>query len=234
MARRKKQRILPLVLLLGGVIAAFFIIDLFKEKRQEDHLGKPPSGFKSHGIDVSHYQEDIDWDKLFKSLDTIPFFVYCKATEGDNLIDPKWKQNRSYLLKNKKHHGAYHFYRSNVAPNLQADLLLSVYQHQETDLPVALDLEEQISYKYEVDDIKIWLNRIESSIGKRPIIYTSLHLYKSQLKELFPSYKFWIAAYGRRVEEFADDQIIHWQYSDHGKIPGINGAVDLNYSKIKF
>lgn len=234
MSKRKKKNVLPLILLLGAAIAAFFIIDLLKENVNDHKLGPPPAGFKSHGIDVSHYQKEIDWNTLFNSLDSIPFFVYCKATEGVTIKDNKWKKNRAYLLKNNKHHGAYHFYRSNKDPLAQAEFLLSVYEPNDNDLPVALDIEEQITYNYEKEDILIWLNKIESASGKQPIIYTSLHLYKTQLKQLFPEYKFWVAAYGRHGHEFQDDQIIHWQYSDKGKIPGIETSVDLNYSKIEF
>lgn len=42
------------------------------------------------GIDVSHYQKNIDWEKVANSgVD----FVYIKATEGATYVDPMFKKN---------------------------------------------------------------------------------------------------------------------------------------------
>ena len=52
-----------------------------------------PAGYEIHGIDISHYQGTIDWDKLritslgpgrrvLGNVDYPVSFVYVKATEG--------------------------------------------------------------------------------------------------------------------------------------------------------
>ena len=47
------------------------------------------------GIDISHYQEDVDWDRLRNAeLGGVPIrFIFIKATEGVNLIDENYNHN---------------------------------------------------------------------------------------------------------------------------------------------
>ena len=48
-----------------------------------------PAGYKVHGIDISHYQGDIDWEKLSQTRQSqFPIrFIYMKATEGGDFSD---------------------------------------------------------------------------------------------------------------------------------------------------
>ena len=55
-----------------------------------------PKGYDIHGIDVSHYQGNIDWELLRNqgSIDECPIrFVMIKATEGANKLDSKFQYN---------------------------------------------------------------------------------------------------------------------------------------------
>ena len=76
--------------------------------------------------------------------------------------------------------------------------------------------------------MKIWLDEVEQKIGKRPIIYTSLHFYETKFKKVFLTDKFWIASYSRQPDLENDKRIVMWQYSETGKIPGFKKPVDLN------
>ena len=44
-------------------------------------------------------------------------------------------------------------------------------------------------------------------------------------------YNFWIAAYSREPQYMTDREVLHWQFSESGRLPGIKGMVDLNVSK---
>ena len=57
-----------------------------------------PKGFEIHGIDISHYQGNIDWDKLQGGMISgCPLrFVIIKSTEGASRMDNR--QSRRYLL----------------------------------------------------------------------------------------------------------------------------------------
>ena len=82
-----------------------------------------------------------------------------------------------------------------------------------------------------VANMKVWLKYVERELGRRPIIYTSYNQYMEQFRGKFTGYKFWIAAYSEQKPHLDDPQVIHWQYSDNGTVPGIKGPVDLNFSK---
>ncbi|WP_284318785.1 GH25 family lysozyme, partial [Escherichia coli] len=49
-----------------------------------------PASYTSHGIDVSRWQERIDWQRVAKMRDNgIRLqFAFIKATEGEKLVDP--------------------------------------------------------------------------------------------------------------------------------------------------
>ena len=56
---------------------------------------KYPQGYHIRGIDISHYQQDIDWQKLRNAnMDKDPVtFVIIKATEGNTMIDEYFNDN---------------------------------------------------------------------------------------------------------------------------------------------
>ena len=194
-----------------------------------------PSSFQSYGIDVSHHQQTIDWDKVFLGNDSLISFVYCKATEGIDHVDSQWKRNRKILLQKKIDHGAYHFFLPKKSAKGQAINFLKNYQLKDKDLPPVLDVEIEGETDIQlIDQMKIWLRHVEENTGRRPVIYTSYNMYKELLKSQFKGYKFWIANYNTIESRFHDDEIIHWQYSDNGIVSGIKGRVDLNFSKINF
>ena len=62
-----------------------------------------PSGFHVHGIDVSHYQGNIDWKMLTQTRQgKFPIhFVFMKASEGGDYGDKAF----SSILIRRKHMG---------------------------------------------------------------------------------------------------------------------------------
>lgn len=241
MNRRKKTsftftRLIFLILFLigSGFFAWYFFIRPYS--RESIQLQPLPEGFLSHGIDVSHHQGEIDWDMFFSSMDTTISFVYCKVTEGTHFIDPEWSRNHIILSKNNMKNGGYHFFTPDVSAQLQADHFLNQYTPVTNDLPPVLDAEVEASTdKSLISGMREWLKIVESETGIRPVIYTSYSMYRDKMKGKFPDYKFWIASYNsKKKRRVQNSEIIHWQYSDRGKVPGINGMVDLNFSKQSF
>ena len=70
-----------------------------------------PCCYDVHGIDISHYQGDIDWGQLTQSrLTDFPIeFVFMKATEGGDHGDDTFARNFSEAGKHGFIRGAYHF-----------------------------------------------------------------------------------------------------------------------------
>ena len=238
MAKRKKNKrnrnIIISVFFISGIFVIFFLVKTQIKKSSPNQFKALPTSFYSYGIDISHYQGNIDWDKLIKADSSISF-VYCKATEGLNLVDRHWKRNRESLIDMNLPHGAYHFFRPKSSAKEQALHFLNNYQSNQSDLPPVLDAETfEVSNQDLIKAMKVWLEIVEEKTGKRPVIYTSYHMYSTFLKAAFKNHKFWVANYSYIPSRFNDEQIIHWQFTDQGTVNGIKGNVDVNFSKIQF
>ena len=238
---KKKSRkgwwlVLLLVLGLGG-FAAFYYTSR-KMVQTATHFHEiVPKGYKSVGLDISHHQGEIDWEELLenKGFDTIIDFVYCKATEGSDHLDTQFQRNREFLNLYGIQNGAYHYLNPKSAPRPQADHFLATYQYRSIDLPPVLDVEDEgFSDEDLLAKVKIYGDEIYQKIGVRPIIYTSLHFYETKFRGKLDGYKFWIAAYSQEPQDMLDREVLHWQFSESGRLPGIKKKVDLNVSKVAF
>lgn len=220
-------------------IFAFGIIlwNRMQYKKSEEFNYEIPKNYKSFGIDVSHHQGEIDWHSILSHQFTPHLdFIYLKATEGKDHIDSQWKQNRKQLLKAKKKHGAYHFFRPYTDPVLQAQHFLNHYKVEVNDLPPVIDVEvESSSDEQLVKDVTLYIKEIENKTGRRPIIYTSYHFYLTKFRNEFEDYKFWIAAYTKPFVVPKDERILYWQFTDQASLPFHKGIkVDLNVGRVHF
>ncbi|MDR1130552.1 MAG: glycoside hydrolase family 25 protein [Prevotellaceae bacterium] len=193
--------------------------------------------YEIHGIDVSRYQEKIDWQEIsnFKSgKDSLGItFAFVKATEGQSLLDKYFNYNWRETKTNNIIRGAYHYYKPNTKSSLQASNFIKHVKMQAGDLPPVLDIEEIgiLGGDNMKRGIKNWLNIIEKHYGVKPIIYTNVNFYENYLSgKEFKGYRFWIAHYTKTVPRVNTDWIF-WQYSDRGRIKNIRSKVALNVHK---
>lgn len=232
---KRKSGWIYLILLLGIGGFAYFWFRTEKLVQTSSHFHEiVPPGYVSVGLDVSHHQGEIDWEELLvnKSFDTVIDFVYCKATEGCDHFDRQYNRNREYLNLFGISNGTYHYFNSKGLPRPQASHFLSVYKHRSIDLPPVVDVEDEgFSDEDLVAKIEIFGEEVRKVTGQRPIIYTSLHFYETKFRGKLKGYRFWIAAYSREPEYMSDPEIVHWQFSESGMLPGIREKVDLNVSK---
>jgi lysozyme len=194
--------------------------------------GVEPDGFEVRGIDISHYQERIDWSRVRNAqIKGQPLrFVIIKATEGISIIDENFIDNFYQARQNDLIRGAYHFFTPDEDPVRQARFFIKQVKLETGDLPPVLDVEKagNLSTKQLRKAVHTWLDVIEKHYGIKPIIYTG---YSFKLKYLndgtFDAYPYWIAHY--YVEQLQyKGQWSFWQYTDMGRIDGINGSVDCN------
>lgn len=191
-----------------------------------------PDGYDVHGLDVSHYQDRIDWERLRNAtIQGRPIrFIFVKATEGSSLIDENFNENFYQARQNDMLRGAYHFFVPNVDAALQAKFFLKQVHLETGDLPPVLDVENAgtLTVPQLQQRVLQWLSIVEKHYGIKPIIYTG---YKFKLKYLnspqFDSYPYWIAHYYVGQLEYKGSWSF-WQYTDVGRIDGLHGYVDCN------
>lgn len=192
-----------------------------------------PEGYEIHGIDISHYQGDIDWDDLSNAMiEGCPLrFVMIKSTEGSTRLDSKFKENFRQAREYGYIRGAYHFWSNKSSARDQAYHFLNKVRLEDGDLPPVLDVEHKPKDRSVEDfqrDVLTWLHIVEDKYHVKPIIYT---YYKFKDKYLsapvFNDYPYWIAHYYVDKVEYKGEWKF-WQHTDVGKLPGIKGYVDFN------
>jgi lysozyme len=226
---------------IGGLLVIAFYVCLFYHFlvspfsfRWRALYGRPsyPDGYEVRGIDISHYQGRVNWEKLRNaSIGDAPIsFVFIKATEGSDLLDGDFNRNFANAKRNDLIRGAYHFFVPGVSPRKQADYYLSIAQLEPGDLPPVLDVEKigNLTPAQLRRDVKIWLDTVEKEYQVKPIIYTG---YKFKIDYLntpeFDAYPYWIAHYYVDKLEYKGKWAF-WQHTDCGRISGIKGFVDCN------
>ncbi|MEN8120281.1 MAG: glycoside hydrolase family 25 protein [Bacteroidota bacterium] len=187
------------------------------------------------GVDISHYQGEIEWGKVkqFKNGEKISFII-MRAAIGEDEEDLEFSTNWLNAKKLGITRGAYHYYRPDENSIKQADNFISIVNLEKGDLPPVLDIEaipNLQSIKSLKKGLKKWLNKVEKHFGIKPIIYTADSYYKDYLSDTnFQNYIFWIANFNRvKQPRFKNWKI--WQFSESGKLDGINHNVDFNVFK---
>lgn len=179
------------------------------------------------GIDVSHYQSHIDWERVAREGGIS--YVYCKATEGAEFVDDTHMYNISMAHKHGLKVGSYHYYRPNVSIEQQFRNMTSVVIKQEQDLVPMIDIEEDrgVSESRFIADLTAFVHMVERHYGKKPLLYSGENFYNRHFQGLFQDYQWMIARYNTLTPVLKDDKsYLMWQYTDKGRIPGIRGNVD--------
>ena len=239
--RSPKAKPLPLTgwLVAAGLCAAMALVWYFwaRENNQWTYLPgygvRLPLRFEVHGIDVSHHNGTINWErvKAMKSGGVGVDFVFVKATEGATHLDRQYYKNWRALSKLDLARGAYHFYNPRVLSTDQANHFVKHVKLRKGDLPPVLDVEITggKSKAILVKGVNNWLRLIEAHYGVKPIVYTSEHFYHTYLEGEIEGYDLWLAAYSKFELKTADESLLRfWQHTDRGYVEGIRGKVDLN------
>jgi len=188
------------------------------------------------GIDVSHFQQDIDWKAVASAGAR---FCFIKATEGAQSVDERFTANWHGSAEAGLMRGAYHFFHPVVPVSAQVDLFVrTVEKLQENDLPPALDLEAPaewtgIPQANRVALVLQWLEGVENRLGVRPLVYLC-PAFANEVLQNAPAlarFPLWIAHKTLAAAPMVPKpwkSWVFWQYSDQVKMPGIATAVDGN------
>ena len=188
--------------------------------------------FPVRGVDVSHYQGNVDWNQLQTQG---VMFAYIKATEGSSYQDSAFQTNWAKVDLTELRAGAYHFFSFESSGLNQAENYINVVSVIDNMLPPAIDVEPYGKYKTIKDnadvvcEIKDWLNAVEAEFGMRPVIYTTEAFYSECIASEFPDYDIWIRSVYKQPSKSV--QWTFWQYSNRVRLNGYDGEerfIDMN------
>ncbi len=193
------------------------------------------------GIDVSRYQDKIDWEKV--ADDEVDYaFVRLGIrgyTEGEILEDETFQTNIEGALKNDIDVGVYFFTQamSEEEAEEEAEFVIESIASYKVTYPVVIDVEAVTSANARSNDLSkedrtkyciAFCEKVKEA-GYTPMIYGNLKTFMLLLDiEQLEEYDKWFAYYDEAYYFPYDFKI--WQYTNKGKVSGIKGDVDLNVS----
>jgi lysozyme len=195
-----------------------------------------PSDFLIHGVDVSKYQGEIDWNAARSAGVS---FAWIKATEGGDHADEFFRRNWQEAKEAGIPRGAYHFAYWCRPAQEQADWFNANVPEDDSALPPVLDVEwnptsrtcpQKVSRDVAIGQMRIMLTAMEQKFHKRPVIYSTVDFYRDVLSGgAFQDYPIWVRSVKHYpTVKYGDRHWTFWQYTAEGQVPGIKGGVDRN------
>lgn len=195
--------------------------------------GEEIKGATLKGIDVSHYQEKIDWEKVKK---TEVAYAILRCGYGQDLVsqdDAYWADNAESCTKYDIPFGAYLYsYATTVEKAVgEAEHVLRLVEGYDLRYPIYYDLEDKtlraLSNKELAKIAKAFCDRIEEA-GYEVGIYANVDWFENKLTDTsFDQWGRWVAQWGDACTYTKKYNM--WQCTEDGKIDGITGNVDIDF-----
>ena len=192
-----------------------------------------------YGIDVSHWQGNIDWSKVKASGKQ--FAILKCMYESSFRPDETFEKNYEGCVKNGIDVGIYlyHARKSFENPTLEANSALNILKGRNLPYGIWLDLEDKNIRGKSKSEMNKFI-QTEASIfkakGYNVGIYCNKDWYYNVLDSstLKKTYHFWVARYPSQDNGTVQESLSPksyasgWQYSSKGRVNGISGNVDLD------
>lgn len=190
-----------------------------------------PSKVQYDGIDVSKHQGSINWEELKRNAKIK--FVYIKATEGSNYVDPRYKENIRNARKHGFRVGSYHYFTDLSSARMQFQNFIQNANRDEQDLIPVIDVEKRSKWTPQQlrDSVKVFADLIEDYYGCKPLIYTFETFFNKNLGKAFEKYPIFIAKYPKGQEQPNINGVkwVLWQFSECGRFKGVkDNLVDMS------
>lgn len=190
------------------------------------------------GIDVSHYQGNIDWDKVKPQID----FAILRMGLGDDIPsqdDKQFERNYAECTRLGIPFAVYFFsYAVNKAKVAKEIAHIKRLLNGKTlNAPVYIDIENTRGLDWRSISDALMLSIMQeynlqlNAIGYKMGIYSSRSAFWNEKMSdpWYDNISKWVAEYGDKVNGFNRPYDI-WQYTSKGHVNGINGNVDMNIS----
>ena len=185
---------------------------------------------KLNGIDVSHYQGDINWKAVKEyGID----FAFIKCLQGKSRVDECFHTNMRNAIENDIPVGVYVYSKAKTIDDAVAEAKRVIKECSQYKLtyPVVFDFEskhfEDMSLAMRGKIIDTFCQTILSDGKYIPMLYSSRYWLMHMIPaEVVKKYDIWLAEYTTGKPKYTGDYKI-WQYGV-GKVTGIIGDVDMN------
>ena len=180
-------------------------------------------------IDISHHNTVADFAAL-KAAGILG--VIHKCTQGANYVDPMYAPRRKLAIDAGLLWGAYTF-------NTGEPVVLQIKNfiaHAEPDdkTLMCLDFEDNPTSQMSLAQCKMFLTNFNDKFGRKAVLYSGNRikdLMGAQIDHVLGSHRLWVPQYGPAAKtqgSWAGNWWL-WQYAENGRLPGTDGAIDLNY-----
>lgn len=191
------------------------------------------------GIDVSKYQGSIDWEKVAAEGVEFAFLRVGLRGYGSGKIveDDSFETNIQGALRSGIKVGVYFFSQATTEEEAieEANFVLEKIAPYQVECPVVFDVEKvsdstarmnQLTPQERTNVTIAFLDTIEAA-GYQSMFYHNMETALLLLElDRLEDYDRWFAYYGE--EFYYPYQYSVWQYSEKGRIDGIDADVDLN------
>ncbi len=201
------------------------------------HWHPSDTRYPQQGIDVSHHQGAIDWDKVAATGEVD--FAYIKATEGGDHVDRLFKTNWDGAAAVGIARGAYHFFTLCRSGKEQAANFVRTVPADPSALPPVVDLEYMgncsqrpkiVNLHKELAD---FLDIVEAHSGKPALLYLTQEFDEAYAVSARVNRPLWLRSIVLKPSFGARPWAI-WQVSQFRQINGIKGGVDWNVASLDF
>ena len=179
------------------------------------------------GIDVSRWQEEINWSQVAK--DDISFVMLGTRSKG--AVDPYFHKNIQNAAANGIKVGVYIYSLATTTDMAvqEADFVLNLINDYPISYPVAFDMEDSTQGNLSKSELAAIANAFCKRIsqeGYYPIIYANENWLKNKLDMSQMNYPVWVARYSARPTY---QNPVMWQATSSGSVNGIKTRVDIDF-----
>lgn len=206
---------------------------------------------KLKGVDVSHHNGAIDWQKVAKTGIRFAIIRACYGWDNDEQIDKRFVSNAAGCEKNNIPYGFYHYSYAQTPEDAkkEAAFFLRVIKGYKPTYPVYFDFEEPSQVggtkngkTYKGLPLETQLQIIEAFLGviEAAGYYGGLYMSASHLERLYKYSPYRVGKYATWVAHINTDKPAYsgnygmWQYSWKGHVDGSSAETDVNWAYIDY
>ena len=245
-ARLALAAIILLAVLILTIRLAMYIGSISRTHLNDDglkHAARYQNCVVVHGIDVSEYQNEINWKKV-KSSEADFVFIragYRSGESGELNEDPNFRKNMKKAHKAGLMTGAYFFSQALNEKEAveEAEYLLDLVRRYDVDMPLVIDYElleggrvkqaveagEMPAASMYHDIVNAFCRRVETA-GYESAVYANYDMLTNYMDStlLDDENVIWAAQYGGVCDVEGD--YLYWQCAEDAAVAGIEGNVD--------